>query len=560
MNSIFNRKYFAFFEAPKSTLFLILSILVLHLIFAWQWPMLNDETYYWDWGRNLQLSYIDAPPGVSWVAFLGSKLFLKKIGARFLVPFLSLGTTLFLINSARILERSYKLSQRSTQIIDKTPLIVTLIFASIPIFTINGVLLMPDAILIFSCAGALYFALYSCFHLSKTHTNKLRLIHGILLGLFLGLCIISKYQAAPLAIGIFLAIVCFRGIKNTIKHDIIFWIATILKTLLISSPLIIWNFQNHFASFKFQGSHGFSNFDFEFARFLFYILAFFLILLPWNSYFFVRQVCTSIKEKDFLKSLNVIPIFSFFSIFIFIAISALGTRAEIHWITPSALFLIPLVGANWNTLVGAKCKTWIVVNFSAFILISLVALLFFTVPVQKFLSKDTKILGFNLQNLHDGIYRNLNWVNLDNPLQNFDKYIPSFSQVEKPYFKSLEKTKCKDEPYLASLNWRWTSQFAFYVPNQPRVFLLNPQRASYYSWRDSLENLSGCKVLILGEEHMYYKNEILEFVNIKSTKKFSTPIKFTKKYAKMISIEAVFKDSETLEKLSKKLKYKTDYN
>jgi hypothetical protein len=35
--------------------------LIIHLSLAGSFPLSNDESYYWDWGQKLQLSYYDHP-------------------------------------------------------------------------------------------------------------------------------------------------------------------------------------------------------------------------------------------------------------------------------------------------------------------------------------------------------------------------------------------------------------------------------------------------------------------------------------------------------------------
>ncbi len=547
-----NISYLSFFKLPKSTYFILFILLSFHLFSAWQWPMLNDETYYWDWGRNLQLSYVDAPPAVSWISHLGSQLFSGSLGARFLVPFLHFITALFLVNSYRILALSPEINPVSS-FLEKKENIVLFIFAAIPLFNLHGILLMPDAPLFCAAAGSLYFALKICAESLKPEKYKLNLWDGILLGCFLGFGVASKYQGVPIAVSLFFAIILFRGWKQSFRNDIPFWILTILSALVISSPLFIWNFQNDFASFKFQGQHGYSVWQPNIKQFSIYLISVFAVLLPWYSYLFVKQIFKSIRTKHFFKSLDLIPIFAFLSIFVFIGTAALGGEStQVHWITPSALFLIPLLVAHWDTLT-AKKKLWYNINLISVITCCFVGLVLFTSPMQSILSQKKQILGYQIEKIHNGLYRNLNWANLDSPIQALQKHAPEIAQVEKPYFSSLENTRCKEEPYLVSLSWRWTSQLAFYLPNQPRVFSMNLGHANYYAWRDDLKFLAGCKIMILGEKHMFDSQSLEQYITITSQKTFTLLKSYTHNPLEMIFVEAVMKDEETLSPLSSNL-------
>jgi 4-amino-4-deoxy-L-arabinose transferase-like glycosyltransferase len=45
--------------------------LAIKIVLAILIPLSLDESYYWVWGQNPQLSYYDHPPMVGWLFFLG---------------------------------------------------------------------------------------------------------------------------------------------------------------------------------------------------------------------------------------------------------------------------------------------------------------------------------------------------------------------------------------------------------------------------------------------------------------------------------------------------------
>lgn len=546
-NTSINSQLFSFlssrFDHLKSTFFLLLIALVVHLFCAWQWPLLNDESYYWDWGRNLHLSYVDAPPAVSWVAFLSAKIFhYGSFSARFLVPFLNLFTGLFLIQSAHILAHNHAHKRVSY-------LSLIIIFVSVPIFNVNGIVLMPDAPLLFACAGTLYFALKSCERIVHNKKLRLPLLYSFPLGFFIGLGIDSKYQAAPLAVGIFLAIACIRGVKNTSTCDVLFWILTIGCALLTISPLILWNIQNHFASFLFQGQHGFSDWNLNLVKFFIYMFGVALILMPWYFYLSFKQVLYSLKQKDFFRSLDCIPIFAFFSIFLFIAVPAMGKKAQEHWITPAFLFLIPLIAVYWEQLTFKQKKLWRYINICSLILIMLISTTMFTRPVQTLFSQDKTIFGFPIQNIHDGLYHNFFWADLKSPMESFKQYLPPKVLNETKYIHDMSQTSCTQDPYLATFSWRWASQFAFYVPSQPRVFAFDLNHSSYYSWRDHLSDVAGCRFFVIAPA-MFDRSMLKQIMKIESVRYFNLTQAYIDKNINMVIIEGVMKDKKTLNDVS----------
>lgn len=53
------------------------------------------------------------------------------------------------------------------------------------------------------------------------------------------------------------------------------------------------------------------------------------------------------------------------------------------------------------------------------------------------------------------------------------------------------------------LRWFWTAQLAFHLPGQPRVLTIDPDRPSYYNFRDRWSDERGCEIWIVGDQrHM----------------------------------------------------------
>ena len=69
-------------------IFMLISFLGLlfRYVLAYFFPMANDGSYYLDWSRNLQLSYLITRPGLVGYLILSSLLFSENLAARGLSP------------------------------------------------------------------------------------------------------------------------------------------------------------------------------------------------------------------------------------------------------------------------------------------------------------------------------------------------------------------------------------------------------------------------------------------------------------------------------------------
>ena len=61
--------------------------LAVRMVWAAYAPLSNDESYYWDWSRALQLSFLDHPPGVAWLGWLARQVWGGALAVRGTVPF-----------------------------------------------------------------------------------------------------------------------------------------------------------------------------------------------------------------------------------------------------------------------------------------------------------------------------------------------------------------------------------------------------------------------------------------------------------------------------------------
>jgi len=219
------------------TAFILMAALRLYVISQIQ--LMQDEAYYWVWTRHLSLSYFDHPPLCSWLIYLSTSLLgHTEFAVRLPATILSLASIPVLMWGARAI-----VSERRIQY-----LVGNLMLAS-PATVVLGILNTPDSpAWFFGCASIAA----ACWAARTTNRNA---GHWILFGFLLGLAMLSKYTAGLIGPSIFIALLTTPDRRIHLYRPW-FWLAAIISAIVFS-PVLIWNIQHDFPSFRFQLKHGF---------------------------------------------------------------------------------------------------------------------------------------------------------------------------------------------------------------------------------------------------------------------------------------------------------------
>ena len=213
-------------------LVVIASMTLLRGIFAALWDLRVDEAYYWTWSKESVLSYLDHPPMIAWSVRLGTAIFGDtNFGVRLSGLLAMVGMQIML---ADIVWQTVRDARYAA------------IAALLPDTTLDYGLLMskvaPDTALIaFAMATA-----WALVRLAKSGDLRWWLAVGV----FGGCCLLSKYTAVLLLPAI-LGYVLIPSWRNRHLASPYFWLAPVIA-LAIFSPVLIWNAQHDWASFKFQ--------------------------------------------------------------------------------------------------------------------------------------------------------------------------------------------------------------------------------------------------------------------------------------------------------------------
>lgn len=190
-----------------------------------------DTYYYWEWSRHLALSYYDGSPMIAYFISLTTWVFGDTLFALSLVGIaVALLTCGIIYKTAR-----FFLSKEASYVA-----MCSWLFS--PLVTLD--ILKQTT---YDTPLTLFWALTLYYTVKFLKTNSIKELYFI--GACSGLMMLSKYSGVVLILALLLFLIFspYRSIfKN--KH---FYLALGLA-LIIFSPVILWNYQNHWQSFIYQ--------------------------------------------------------------------------------------------------------------------------------------------------------------------------------------------------------------------------------------------------------------------------------------------------------------------
>ena len=295
---------------------------VVNAIFNMKFQLHYDEAYYWAWGQNLSLSYYDHPPMVAYLirlaSFLGHSEFIVRLPALFSSVF-----AVYVI---------YLLAKRMFG--DKTADISLILAFSCPIIQAVAFIMTPDSPLILFWSLTLY-----CFYIGVFEDRKLYIY---LAGISAGCALLSKYTAILLFPGLFLFLITSPQYRRILASPHIY-LAFVLS-IVIFSPVIVWNAEHNWVSFIYQLNHGINtNNDIQVASFFDYLGGQVIMVGP-----FVFLGILYYGIKYFRKNVSDPKLsFLFWPLavgFIFFAFCSFTKHMEANWPGPVYISSVILVG------------------------------------------------------------------------------------------------------------------------------------------------------------------------------------------------------------------------
>lgn len=210
-------------------------------------PLLPDETYYWEWSRQLAAGYFDHPPGIALLIAAGTRLFgHTAMGVRAGPAMAAL-----LMHVAAVV-CAWQLAGRGP-IGLRAATRAAILVALLPIATLGLVLATPDALLFAS-------AMFALLGVERALAAPLRSWRSLgwwtVAGVGLGAAFVAKYTAVLLPMGLVIACVLHPALRRRFTEPGP-WLASIIA-LGLFAPVVAWNALNDWVSFRFQLGHGFN--------------------------------------------------------------------------------------------------------------------------------------------------------------------------------------------------------------------------------------------------------------------------------------------------------------
>ena len=298
----------------KSVVALLLGGLLFRVVVAvWLYPGF-DEAYYYLYTLHLDLSYFDHPPLVALTTGFGP--WLTGEVSQFTIR---LGT-LILHTGALVL-----LYLTSARLFSTKAATLTLAIATFtPIFQIAfGVLTLPDSPLMFFWTASLYCAACEFFektpqqNLGSTNSDflssrKYRPSYRLaILGLLVGLACLGKYHGFILGLGLIGFCLTSSRHRSALTSP---WALLGLGLFIVAiSPILIWNFQHEWVSFRFQSERGIPSGDYKLLDVFMTFLAGIGFLFPtiglplwWVSLqASLKQITQTWSKKSFAAEENI---------------------------------------------------------------------------------------------------------------------------------------------------------------------------------------------------------------------------------------------------------------
>ncbi len=307
----------------KKVLLLLIIFFITNAFFNSQFQLHYDEAYYWAWSKNIQLSYFDHPPMIAYLIKLTTLFNDSEFFVRLPALICTSITTLVV----------FKLALR---MFDKQVANIAVILAlAWPMLQGQFFIVTPDSPLFMFWAMTLYF-----FYIGVLE-EKPNYIY--LAGISGGLALLSKYIAFLVFPGLFL----FLLFSNKYRYYLLrkeIYIAFFLSILLFT-PVIIWNFNHNWVSFLFQVKHGLDGGSVRVATFFDYLGSQILVFNPIISlpliYYLIRYRKINLNN-DKLSFL----LWPFLFVIIFFAFCSFFSYMGANW-TDAAYISALIINAYW---------------------------------------------------------------------------------------------------------------------------------------------------------------------------------------------------------------------
>jgi len=206
--------------------------------------LVPEEAYYWMYSQHPSLSYFDHPPMVAWLIGIGTQLFGNtEFGVRVSGALLMLAASGVMFVFGRMW-------------FGRGPaLLAALLLQALPVYFGSGLIATMDS--------ALVFFWLVCLVGVSVALRQQRAWGWYLAGFGLGGAMLSKYTGVFLGLGTLLAVLGYPPWRRQLRS--VHPYAATLLAFLMFTPVLVWNGQHEWASFRFQFADRFAGKTFSAA-------------------------------------------------------------------------------------------------------------------------------------------------------------------------------------------------------------------------------------------------------------------------------------------------------
>lgn len=298
------------------------GLVLLRALAAARLPLAPEEAYYWMYAQHPSLSYFDHPPMIAWLIaitthFLGH----SELAVRLSCGLLTLATSPLLYLYARPWYGC------------RSALIAALALQFLPVYFGFGLISTMDGAMLFFWTLSL-LATSRLLRMSQPAPGPY-----VLLALSLGAALLTKYTAIALLPGLLLVFLSHSTYRHHLRTPYPY--LAVLLALAMTAPVLLWNFQHDFASFRFQFSSRFEGHSLRISHLLSFTVYQLALITPLGFLalaFFVRNAFTRffpLPPRYILALAFSLPLLAV------MAWKSLTYPIHLSWTAPAYLSLLP---------------------------------------------------------------------------------------------------------------------------------------------------------------------------------------------------------------------------
>ncbi len=445
-------------ERPEATIFMLslaaLTFFRYYYILTGPLDLSPDEAHYWEWSRRLDLSYYSKGPMIAWLIAASTWLMGDTlIGIRFLAPiFLALSSMIIYFLTLDIFH-----GRKNAKL---TACAAGLMFQLTPLFAAFGVVMTIDSPFIF-------FWILSLYLLWKGLQNRENTLNWVLLGICVGMGLLTKYTMAFFFLCTFFLFIFSKEqrINFRIKGPYI----ALLISLLVFSPVIIWNAGHEWATLKHTAgqAHIAEGIQISFKDFFEFIGSQIGLLSPLLFFMLFYGAIRSVSSADTSRTTNKASQFLFwfwFPVITFFLLKSLQGKVQANWAMP-AYITVFIAGAAYF-LKTEEIKR----GLKALSLAALTMLVIFFV-----ITHYPSIISLPVK--QDPTSRLQGWEELGKKADTL------YSEMSLPEGKKV---------FIFSDRYQVASELAFYMKSHPVTYNINlGRRMNQYDMWEGFEDLLG---------------------------------------------------------------------